>query len=94
VKTLPEYRIAHRCLRLRSGADGTTWPWPFGVHQDAAWKARYAPATLTQTDMFELASIADAYATLITHPAAGVRANLTTLHRIYEHERKAGDNGE
>ena len=84
VRPLPPYKIANRVIRLNEGADGTTWPWPFRDDDShtAAWKARYTPAQLTQTDLFELASIADAYTTLITHPVGAVRATMGVLHRI------------
>ena len=88
MKPLPVYRIAHRHIRLSSGADGTTWPWPFdGEHQSPAWKARYEPNTLTPADAMELAGIADAYATLVSHPSRGVRETLHVLHRIYNEEK-------
>ena len=75
--------------------DGTTWPWPFwqppqnGLlgrdHEpvSAAHKARYSPHTLTPRDAMELAGIADAYTSLITHPARSVRETLHDLHRAY-----------
>lgn len=80
-----DYKIADRHLRLRSGTDGTTWPWPFGgEHQDAAWKARYAPQTLTPRDAMELAGIADAYSSMITHPARGVAETIFDLRRVFK----------
>lgn len=85
-KPIPEHRVVGHALRLRSGADGTTWPWPFyGDADSPAWKARYAPEKLTRGDLLELAEIANAYSTLITHPARSVRETLHDLHRIYEH---------
>jgi hypothetical protein len=83
-RPLPPFRISHRHIRLDSGPDATTWPWPFnGEHDSAAWKARYAPDRLTRDDLYELAGIANAYSTLITHPARSVRERLHVLHRIY-----------
>jgi hypothetical protein len=86
-------RVFHRHIRLKSGADGTTWPWPWTTGpfsgsdlepESAAHKARYAPHTLTPRDAMELASIADAYTTLITHPCQSVRDRLKELHVAYE----------
>ena len=88
MKPLPVYRIAHRHIRLSEGSDGTTWPWPFGgPHESPAWKARYAPNTLTAADAMELAGMADAYAVLITHSVRGVRETLHVLHRIHDREQ-------
>jgi hypothetical protein len=86
VKPLPTFKIAHRVIRLSSGADGTTWPWPFRADDShsAAWKARYAPNQLTQTDLYELASIADAYETLISHPSRSLRETMHVLHRVFD----------
>jgi hypothetical protein len=87
-KPAPEYKIQHRVVRLRSStpAEATTWPWPFGEENGPAWKARYAPQTLTQTDLFELASIADAYRTMITHPCRGVADTIHDLRRVLKAE--------
>jgi hypothetical protein len=93
---LPPFRISHRHIRLGSGPDTTVWPWPFDSERDsAAWKARYAPDRLTRDDLFELAGIADAYSTLVTHPARSVRERLHVLHRIYTatHDESGGSDG-
>lgn len=81
-----EYKIVGRHVRLRSGSDGTTFPWPFTgeTHCDAAWRARYAPGTLTAADVMELAGIADAYSTLISHPARGVAEQIFDLRRVFK----------
>jgi hypothetical protein len=72
-------------VRLRSGADGTTWPFPFpnDRFRPPAWKARFAPHTLTPTDAMELAGYADAYATLISHPVRAVAETIFDLRRVY-----------
>jgi hypothetical protein len=89
VKPPPTYRIVPGHVRVNepNSTEATTWPWPFtGEHQDAAWRARYAPGTLTKDDAMALAGIADAYSTLITHPARSLREKVHVLHRIYECE--------
>lgn len=90
MKPPPEYKIAHHTVRLRGStpAEATTWPWPFGYedHDSPAWKARYAPQRLTQTDLFELASIADAYRSMITHPCRGVAETIFDLRRVMKAE--------
>jgi hypothetical protein len=95
-KPLPPYKIAHRHIRLSEGADGTTWPWPFNddYHNTPAHRARYSPDSLTREDAMHLAGIADAYATLITHPCRSVRETLHVLHRVFDVEsRKESSNG-
>jgi hypothetical protein len=93
-KPLPEYRVIKdaRVIRVHAlgSAESTAWPWPFSVdkdgndaHDDAAHRARYAPHLLTKADAMELAGIADAYKTLITHPASSMRDMVRTLHRIF-----------
>ena len=92
-------KVSHRHLRLKSGADSTTWPWagadsttwpwpwskgPFNDRFSPAHKARYAPHTLTPADAMELAGIADAYTTLITHPCNSVRERMHELHVAYD----------
>ena len=81
------FRVAHRHIRLGEGSDATTWPFPFeksDLHQDAAWKARYAPETLTKAEAMELAGIANAYMTLVTHPCRSVRARMHEIHRAWK----------
>lgn len=80
------FRVFGRVLRLGKGGEATTWPWPFLRDDDdgPAWKARYAPDKLTPSDLMELASIADAYRTLITHPVRSVRENIFVLHRAWK----------
>lgn len=93
------FKVVGRHVRLywanvdttKTDLEGTTWPWPFGkidLHQDAAWKARYAPDTLTKAEAMELADIANAYTTLITHPARSLRTTIHVLHRAYEKWRR------
>lgn len=89
MRPLPPYRIQHGIIRLNGdGTDGTTWPWPFEQERDVAHLARYNMAQLTQTDCFHLASIADCYSTLITHPVRSVRETLHVLARIYREETR------
>ena len=91
MKPLPPYRIQHGVIRLSEGADGTTWPWPFEQERDVAWLARYSMGQLMQTDCYHLAGIANAYSTLITHPARSVRETLHVLARIYRTPQSQAD---
>lgn len=92
------YKVIGRCIRIEHTDDQkivqehTTWPFPFeksDLHQDAAWKARYAPKTLTRADLLELAEIADAYSTMVTHPSPSLRATMHMIHRAWKHWRKS-----
>jgi hypothetical protein len=85
-KPLPPFKIIGNHIRLSSGADGTTWPWPFfpDYHDHPAHRARYSPERLTKEDAMYLAGVHDAYSTLITHPSRSVRETLHVLHRISE----------
>lgn len=86
MKNIPTFKIANRVIRVDVGPDATTWPWPFRADDShsASYKARYQPQQLTQTDLYELASIADAYETLISHPSRSLRERMHVLHRIYD----------
>lgn len=77
--------IAKRAIQLiHENGEKTTWPWPFNdEYQSPAWKARYAPETLTKEDAMALAEIADAYSTMISHPHRGLRDASFALHRAY-----------
>ena len=80
-------KIAHRHIRFDHGnGDGTTWPFPFDTtdNDSPAWKARYAPNRLTKSDLYELADIADAYRTMITHPCRSVRMTIHAIHRAWK----------
>ena len=90
MKPLPPYRIIHGVIRLDEGANGTTWPWPFEQERDVAHLARYSMSRLTQTDCYHLASIANCYSTLVTHPVRSVRETLHVLARIYREEYERG----
>lgn len=90
----PPHRFVARVVRLHpdTPAEATTWPWPFHVAEDqdsAAWKARYAPDRLTRDDLYELADIANAYETMITHPCRSVAEKIHDLRRVF----KALENG-
>lgn len=86
---LPPYKIANRhiVLNVDDPEKETMWPWPFDVsgagRPSAAWRARYTPEALTRADLLELAGIASAYTTLITHPSRDLREKLHVLHRVH-----------
>lgn len=87
------HEVAHRHIRLyRASGEATTFPWPFDLgddHVDAAHVARYSPERLTKAQAMELASIADAYKTLITHPVRSVAEQIFDLRRAFTAECKA-----
>jgi hypothetical protein len=88
VKALPPYRIMGRVIRIGeiNSPEATAWPWPFDADRDSAWKARYHPEQLTPSDAMDLAGIADAYSTLITHPSRSLRERVHLLHRIWREQ--------
>lgn len=87
----PPTKIVGRRIRINPTSDqGTTsWPFPFDrTDKDSpAWKARYAPHTLTKADAMELAEIANCYSTMITHPASSLRATIHVIHRAWKRWR-------
>lgn len=93
---LPPYKIENRhiLLDVDDPDKETMWPWPFDSERDeegagrpsAAWRARYTPEALTRADLLELAGIASAYTTLITHPSRSLREKLHLLHRVYDED--------
>lgn len=85
------YRIVgRRHVRLDyEDGQGTTFPFPFDFtddHCDAAWRARYAPERLSKEQAMELADIADAYKTMITHPARSVAEQIFAVRRAFRAE--------
>lgn len=50
--------------------DGTTWPNPKGEdYHDIAWRLIHSNGCVTRSDLMSAASVMEAYATLINHPA-------------------------
>lgn len=88
-------KVMHRTLILHSDVQHkrTSWPWPFepprphsaplSDWRDTAHIARYSPDNLNKSDAMHLAGIADAYATLVTHPVASVRDTMHELRLCY-----------
>ncbi|ACL06290.1 hypothetical protein Dalk_4612 [Desulfatibacillum aliphaticivorans] len=64
--------------------DGSVWPNPASdAFKDALWAARYGETT--KSELLELATIAEAYRDLITHPAftlAKVRQKVSWIRRM------------
>jgi len=56
--------------RYRTLADGSVWPTP-GDDPDGGleWRLRYAPESITRTDLLVLASIVSAYREVLTCPS-------------------------
>jgi hypothetical protein len=72
-----------RFLDDSPGAKGH-WVWPDPTDEmttEAAWRARYAPERLTREQAMRLASVADAYMHITTHPA-GVERIIRQLRRV------------
>lgn len=65
---------------------GLVWCRPGARLDELEWRARYAPASLTPTDIMALAEIANAYRTLIAKPAAQRDA---LVARMREHDDSA-----
>jgi hypothetical protein len=50
--------------------DGTNWPDPSGErYNDLMWRLRYQQDNLRKSDLFDAASLMEAYSNLIMHPA-------------------------
>lgn len=69
--------------------DGLTWPRPAldsDEHHSPAWRARYAPDSLTRGDQLYLAAVSDAYRALIDTPALARR--LPEVRRALREQKK------
>jgi len=69
--------------------DGTVWPLPLGdTYHEAAWQARYGEPTKAQ--LLLLASVADAYQTLVTHPwgTRGSQKKIAMLRRAIKEKTR------
>lgn len=70
----PEKLAYHREALKNVGVvkldNGTQWPDPNDeITQTALWRMRHAPESVTQSDRNRILRMAEAYDTLVTHPA-------------------------
>ena len=71
--------------------DGSTWPNPLGEEfSNLAWRMRYNPQSIIQPDLYNAASVMEAYLMLITHPAMTLKAAQEKISMIRKAIRTGG----
>ena len=72
--------------------DGSTWPNPLGEEfKNIAWRLRYNPQSIIQPDLYNAASVMEAYSMLITHPAMTlkeVQKKISMIRKAIGHGRR------
>ena len=66
--------------------DGTTWPNPYGEEfGELQWKLRYDQLNISTIDLYNAASVMEAYQDILTHPAFTldkVRKKVSSIRKL------------